>query len=383
MPRQTLAAATAARNAWIEVDLDALDHNARALRAALGGTQIMAVVKANAYGHGAALVAPALEAAGVDRFAVATVAEGVALRGAGVTRPVLVLGHAFPENAPAAVASRLALTVTDDRLADALALAARAAGGEPAPVHVKVDSGMHRFGLPPREAAALAARVRERAGLRLEAIWTHMANADEADDAFSAAQAAVFAGALALAGPAPLIHAANTATALRRPELRHDAARIGLGLYGALPANTPDPGLRPALALKARLARVLDLAPGEGVSYGLTWRAARPSRAALVPVGYADGWKRALGNRGHALVGGRRVPIVGRVCMDQFLVDVTDVPDAAAGDEAVLIGAQGGEAIAVREVAEAADTISWDVFASLGARLPRLAHRRGIVAATA
>ena len=383
MPGETLAAATAARNAWIEVDLDALDHNARALRAALGDTQIIGVVKANAYGHGAALVAPALEAAGVERFAVATVAEGAALRAAGVTRPVLVLGHAFPADAPAAVANRLALTVTDERLADALAGAALAAGGEPAPVHVKVDSGMHRFGLPPREAAALAARVRERKGLRLEAIWTHMANADEADDGFSAEQGAVFAEALALAGPAPLRHAANTATALRRPQLRYEAARIGLGLYGALPANTPDPGLRPVLTLKARLARVLDLAPGEGVSYGLTWRAARPSRAALVPVGYADGWKRALGNRGHALVGGRRVPIVGRVCMDQFLVDVTDVPAAVAGDEAVLIGARGGESIAAGEVAAAADTISWDVLASLGARLPRLAHRRGIVAATA
>lgn len=381
MPGETLAAATATRNAWIEVDLDALDHNVRALRAALGDTQIIGVVKANAYGHGAALVAPALEAAGVERFAVATVAEGVALRAAGVTRPVLVLGHAFPEDALAAVANSLALTVTDERLADALADAALAAGGEPAPVHVKVDSGMHRFGLPPREAAGMAARVRDRAGLRLEAIWTHMANADEADDSFSAEQAAVFAGALALAGPAPLRHAANTATALRRPQLRYEAARIGLGLYGALPANTPDPGLRPALALKARLARVLDLAPGEGVSYGLTWRAARPSRAALVPVGYADGWKRALGNRGHVLVGGRRVPIVGRVCMDQFLIDVTEVPDAAAGDEAVLIGAQGGEAIAAGEVAAAADTISWDVLASLGARLPRLAHHRGIVVA--
>lgn len=383
MPGETLAAATAARNAWIEVDLDALDHNARALRAALGDTQIIGVVKANAYGHGAALVAPALEAAGVERFAVATVAEGMALRAAGVTRPVLVLGHAFPADAPAAVANNLALTVTDERLADALADAALAAGGEPAPVHVKVDSGMHRFGLPPREAAGMAARVRDRAGLRLEAIWTHMANADEADDSFSAEQAAVFTEALALAGPAPLRHAANTATALRRPELRYEAARIGLGLYGALPANTRDPGLRPALALKARLARVLDLAPGEGVSYGLTWRAERPSRAALVPVGYADGWKRALGNRGHVLVGGRRAPIVGRVCMDQFLIDVTEFPDAAAGDEAVLIGAQGGESIAAGEVAAAADTISWDVLASLGARLPRLAHRCGIVAATA
>lgn len=383
MPRQTLADATAARNAWIEIDLDALDHNARVLRAALGGADVIAVVKANAYGHGAALVAPALEAAG-ERFAVASVAEGAALREAGVAGSVLVLGHAFPEDAPAAVANRLALTVTDDRLADALARAALASGGGPAPVHVKVDSGMHRFGLPPREAAALVARVRAREGLWLEALWTHMANADEADDGFSAEQGAVFAEALTLAGPAPLRHAANTATALRRPELRHDAARIGLGLYGALPDNTPDPGLRPVLALRARLARVLDLAPGEGVSYGLTWRAARPSRAALVPVGYADGWKRALGNRGHALVGGRRCPIVGRVCMDQFLVDVTDVPGGAMpGDEATLIGAQGGEAIAVREAATAAGTISWDVLASLGARLPRLAHRRGIVTATA
>ncbi len=380
--RPTLAAATATLNAWIEVDLDALAANVRAVRAAIGSTAIIAVVKANAYGHGAALAAPALEAAGVERFAVATLAEGVALREAGVTRPVLVLGHTFPAGAAAAVTHNLTLTVTSAALAEALAEAAPGAGKTPIHVHVKVDSGLRRFGLTPNEAAALASRVRTLDSLTLEALWTHMANADEEDDSFSSEQAAVFEAALTRVGPVTLRHAANTATALRRPELRYDAVRVGLALYGALPPNTPDPGVRPALALKARLARVFDVARGEGVSYGLAWRASRPSRIALVSVGYADGWRRALGNRGHVLTGGRRRPIVGRVCMDQFLIDVTDAPAAAPGDEAVLIGEQGGEAITAAGVAAITGTISYEVLTGLGARLPRLAHRNGLVTAT-
>ena len=377
-----LAGATRALNAWIELDLDALANNARVLRETAGEATVIAVVKANAYGHGASIIGPALEAAGIERFAVVFLPEAVALREAGVTRPVLVLGHSFPEDAEAAVAGDITLTVDTAALAEALSGAALRARTAPAPVHIKVDSGMHRFGLTPTEVAALAERVRALEGVTLEAIWTHLANADHADDSFTVEQDAVVAQAIRLAGPVPMRHIANTATTIRHPEFRYDAVRTGLGLYGAVPSHTPNPGVRPVLSMKARLARVFDVAPAEGVSYGLTWRAQRPSRVALVPIGYADGYHRALSNRGHVLAGGRRCPIVGLICMDHFLIDVTDVPGAAAGDEAVLIGEQGGETITAAEVAAAIDTISYEVLAGLNRRLPRVGHRNGVLVGT-
>ncbi len=377
-----LAGATRALNAWIELDLDALANNARVLRETAGEATVMAVVKANAYGHGASIIGPALEAAGVERFAVVFLPEAVALREAGVTRPVLVLGHSFPEDAEAAVAGDITLTVDTEALAEALSGAALRAGKAPAPVHIKVDSGMHRFGLTPTEVAALAERVRTLEGVTLEAIWTHLANADHADDSFTVEQDAVVSEAIRLAGPVPMRHIANTATTIRHPEFRYDAVRTGLGLYGALPGHTPNPGVRPVLSMKARLARVFNVAPGEGVSYGLTWRAQRPSRVALVPIGYADGYHRALSNRGQVLAGGQRCPIVGLICMDHFLIDVTDVPGAAAGDEAVLIGEQGGETITAAEVADTIDTISYEVLAGLNRRLPRVGHRNGVLVGT-
>lgn len=379
--KPSLAEATKALNAWFEIDLDALAANVRVLRETASPATVIAVVKANAYGHGIEVVGPALEAAGIERLAVIFLPEALPLREAGVTRPVLVLGHSFPEDAEVAVANDLTLTVDTPALADALSEAALRAGKAPAPVHIKVDSGMHRFGLMPAEVAALADHVRTLEGVTLEAIWTHLANADHEDDSFTTHQDAVVAEAVRLAGPVPMRHIANTATTIRHPEFRYEGVRTGIGIYGALPDHTPNPGLRPVLSMKARLARVFDVAPGEGVSYGLTWRAERPSRIALIPVGYADGYQRALSNRGQVLAQGRRCPIVGRICMDHFLIDVTDIPGAATGDEAVLIGEQGGEAITAAEVAAHIDTINYEVLAGLNRRLPRLAHREGVVEA--
>lgn len=376
--RNALAEVTTALNAWVEVDLDALAANARTLKQLLGRVELIAVVKANAYGAGAAAVAPALEAAGVDRFAVVWPHEGYLLRQAGVTRPILVLGHAFPADARQAVRARLTLTCHSRELADALAAAA-AEAGVPATVHIKVDTGLHRFGIEAGGALALADYIRQLPWLDLEGLTTHMANADEADDSFSELQHERFA---AVAERLPWVryrHTANTATALRREAFRYDGVRIGLALHGELPANTPGPALRRVLALRARLARVTDVAPGEGVSYGLTWRASRPTRAGLVPVGYADGWRRSLSNAGEVLVGGRRCPVIGRVCMDQFLADVTDVPGATEGDIVTLIGENGSERLTATEVAQAAGTIAWDLLAGLSGRLPRIYHRSGHV----
>ena len=377
--RLTLAEATRARNAWIEVDLDALAHNLAALRAAIGpGCEMIVVVKGNAYGAGIEGVAPALEAAGVERFAVAWVSEGVQLRELGVRRPILVLGHAFPEDAGAALAHDLTITCHSLALGRAMSAAA-VRTGKTARIHIHIDSGLHRDGVSLEEGVALAGELRGLPGVEVEGISTHMANADEPDDSFSDAQAALFRDATERLPGIPYRHTANSATALRRAGLRFEGVRIGLALHGVLPSNTPGPALRPILSIKARLARVSTVAAGEGVSYGLTWRANRESRAALVPVGYADGWSRHLGNRGEVLIGGRRCPMVGRVMMDRFVADVTDVTGAAEGDEAVLLGSQAGERITADEVAAAAATIPWDTFAALTGRLPRIFHRQGVV----
>jgi len=375
----SLAEATAELNGWLELDLEAVAHNVRALRDWIGaGVELIAVVKANAYGHGAAGIAPALEAAGVDRFAVVWPSEAVALRDCGISRPILVLGHAFPGDAAGCVARDITLTVHSLPLLEAVSNAAKDQG-KTAKVHIKVDTGLHRFGVTLEKAAALAETAREMPAIEVEGLSTHMANADEPDDSFAAAQHQRFRAAVERLPWIPFRHIANSATALRRAELRYEGVRLGLSLHGVLPPNSPGPELRPVLSLKARLARVSDISPGEGVSYGLAWRAERPSRVALVPVGYADGWRRSLGNTGSVLVRGRRCPITGRVAMDQFVVDVTDIDGCAEGDEAVLIGEQGGERITADDVATLAETISWDILASLQARLPRLYHRGGVV----
>jgi alanine racemase len=373
----TLESVTRSLNSWIEIDLDALAANVAAVRAAIGHTvEIIAVVKANAYGAGIEGVAPALEAAGVERFAVVWTSEAAALRRLGIMRPILVLGHAFPADADLAVANDITLTVHSLELGQALAKAA-AAQGRTANVHVKVDTGLHRFGLDVDGAVELAEALQGLPGIRVEGLTTHMANADEADDSFAETQHAVFAEAAARLPWIPYRHTANSATALRRAELRYDGVRVGLALHGVLPPNTSASGFRPILSLHARVARVAEVGEGEGVSYGLTWRAERPSRVALIPVGYADGWHRSLSNSGAVLIHGQRCPIAGRICMDQFLVDVTEVDGVAEGDEAILIGQQGSECISADEVAGPAGTISWEVFAALQARLPRIYHRRG------
>ncbi len=379
---EPLAEATTNQNAWIEVDLEAATANVRLLKQAMGTAELIAVVKANAYGAGAAALGPALERAGVNRFAVVWPHEGYMLRQAGATLPILVLGHAFPADAVPAVRSALTLTCHTLELGQAISEAAGRAGVT-ANVHVKVDTGLHRFGLALDSAVELAERLRALPNLHVEGLTTHMANADEADDSFADEQHRVFKLAAERLPWIPYRHTANSATALRREELRYSAVRVGLALHGVMPPNTAGGAVTPILSLRARIARVTDVAPGEGVSYGLTWRATEPSRVALIPVGYGDGWRRGLGNEGSVLIRGKRCPMVGRVCMDQFLVDVTDVANVAEGDVVTLIGSDGNDAISAAEVAEAAGTISWDVLASLQARLPRFYHRHGAVEAIA
>jgi alanine racemase len=344
----------------------------------------MAVVKANAYGHGAVIVAWAAVEAGATWLAVATVDEGCQLRAAGLDAPILVLASSDPAEAPAAVRAGLTLAVAD--LEHAATIAAMA-GAAPTSVHVEVDTGMRRYGVPAEAAPELIARIVTLPGLKLGGVYTHFATADEADRSFWAVQQARFDAVIAAVRARgitiPLVHQDNSAATLTATGRAVDLVRVGIALYGLSPSpEVPAPAeLRPVLSLRSRVARVFDLAPGDSVTYGRTFIADRPMRAALVPIGYADGYRRSLTNRGVMLLGGRRAPVLGRVCMDQTVIAVPDGVEARVGDEVVLIGAQGDEAISADELGALAGTIGYEIGTGLGARVPREYWRGGVVVA--
>ena len=361
-----------------EIDLFAVAQNvAVAKRLVKGGAEVMAVVKADGYGHGAVSVARAALAAGATWLGVATPEEGRRLREAGVSAPILVLSPILPEQAALIVSAGLDQCVSDIGQAEVLASAARAVGGR-AQIHLKVDTGMGRIGLQPGEVSGAAAKLAALPGVQVRALMTHFAEAEiqgletlrGALDRFDEAWQACRRAGLEVS----LRHAANSAALLLHPEAHFELVRPGLLVYGCHPqgpAAADAVGLRPALRLRTAITQLKHLPVGAGVSYGRTFVASRPVRIAVIPIGYADGWARLLSNRGQALVHGRRVPVVGRVCMDLTLLDVTDCPDARVGDEVILIGRQGAEAIRVDEVAALQGTISYEVLARLGPRIPR------------
>lgn len=362
---------------WVEVDLDAIMHNVGVIKAHVGASvSVMAVVKANAYGHGAVPVAMAALHAGADRLAVARVAEGLALRRAGITAPILVLGYTLPDMIHEALAADLTLTLTEHTQIQVAGEAARALQ-RTAPVHVKVDTGMGRFGLLPEEAVGFLRAVTGEPGLLLEGLFTHFAVADAADKTYTLAQFAVFEDIVDLAVqagiPIPLRHVANSAATLDLLALHLDAVRPGIALYGLHPSDEVQPvlPLRPALTLKSHVARVRTLPAGSSISYGRTYVTDRPLPVGVVPVGYGDGYHRLHSNRGAVLINGQRCPIVGRVCMDQFVVDLSLAGDVTAGDEVVLIGTQGDDHISAEEVARHAETINYEVTTGLTGRPPR------------
>jgi alanine racemase len=367
------------RPTWAEIDLDALAHNARALRARLSpGAQLMAVVKANAYGHGAAAVARGALGAGATWLAVATLSEALELRADGLAAPVLVLGYTPPAQAAAAAARDVALTVYDPDVADAYA-AAGAQAGRALRVHLKIDTGMNRLGVAPEDAAALAARLAAHAGLAYEGVYTHFARADERDQSHTDRQLARFRGALAALearGLRPaLAHAANSAATLLRPDAHFDLVRAGIVLYGLDPSDevTCPPEFRPVLAFKTTVTQVRRLPPGAEVSYGGEYVTPGEETLATIAVGYADGFRRGPRRWEYALVRGQRAPLVARVCMDQALLNVTRIPGVRLGDEVVLLGRQGGERITAMDVARWLGTNNYDVVCAISARVPRVA----------
>lgn len=345
----------------------------------------MAVVKANAYGHGAVAVARAAVAAGAAWLAVATVDEGCQLRAAGLTAPILILAPSSVDEAASAVRAKLTVGVGDLALAAALA---NAAGEQPATIHIEIDTGLHRFGIHHTVAVEQVQQIAALPGVQIDGIYTHFATADEADRAFHDLQQARFQRLCADLAAAGLTfrhrHQDNSAGSLTGPGPAVTLIRPGVALYGISPSNdVPAPAaLRPVLSLHSRVARVFDLQPGDSVSYGRTFIADQPLRAALVPIGYADGLRRSLSNRGSLLLGGQHAPILGRVCMDQTIIAVPPGVNAAVGDEVVIIGQQGTAQITADEVATLAGTIPYEIGTGISSRVPRDYLHGGAVVAS-
>jgi alanine racemase len=371
---------TSIRPTVAEIDLGAVQRNLRRLQEAVGaGVRVFGVVKADAYGHGAVPVARALEPL-CNALAVSLVEEGMELRAAGIRAPILVLGAYYNSHQDEVLAERLTPVIYDRGELERFSAAA-VRRGRPATVHIKVDTGMGRLGVSVDEVGAVLARLRDLPALRLGGLCTHFASADAADDHATRAALARFEPCIAQARAAfpelatELInHAANSAAALRFPDARLDAVRPGLALYGAMPStHVALSGLEPTLRLTTRIMAVHEVAVGGTVSYGALWRAARPSRVATLPIGYADGYPRHV--RGATvLVAGRRVPIVGAVCMDMMMIDVTDlsIADAGVGAAVTLIGRDGAESITVDEVAARAGTVNYEILCGISKRVPRI-----------
>lgn len=366
------------RAAWMEVDLGAIAGNIDQLRQIAAPAGVMAVLKADAYGHGALRVARTAVQHGATMLGVAVLSEAATLRAHGIAAPILVLGYTPAWQAREVARQEVAVAVFSMDVARALSDAALAMAQPAVRVHVKVDTGMHRLGLAPNDVVGYARQVAGLPGVGIEGLFTHFASADEADLSYTRHQMGRFMQVLdeweAAGLPKPrYVHAANSAATLRIPDARFDLVRVGIALFGMDPSGDVrcPVGFRPALALKTQLAQVEEISEGESVSYGRTWTASRRTRVGVLPIGYADGFRRAPANWGEVLVRGERAPLVGRVCMDMSMVDVTDIAGARVGDEVVLIGEQGGERITVEDVAARLGTINYEVVSQILARVPR------------
>ena len=388
------------------INLDALRHNAAQLAAHLsGGAKLLAVLKADAYGHGAIQIARALTQTAsreyspncVAMLGVASVDEGAELREAGIRAPILLLSAILPEEARAAISHDLTPTIFTEELARACDDAARDFG-KIADYHFKIDTGMNRLGADFRDAPQLLKTLREYSHLRLGGVYTHFACADEADETMTRAQCERFQKTLRDCGcgdlkksSRPMLHAANSAAALRYKEMHFDLARTGLALYGLDPRENvaqcdreyslrPNVSLRPVMTLLSRVTHLKEVRAGDAVSYGATWRAKKVTRVAVVPVGYADGYPRLASGKAQVVIGDTRCEVVGRITMDQMMVDCSRAPKTQIGDEVILFGdsasTRGGEneeTISVNEVAMWSQTIPYEVLCGIAARVPRLA----------
>lgn len=355
-----------------EVLLDAIGHNFRVVRRAANGRKVLAVVKADAYGHGVVPVAQRLQAEGVDGFGVALAEEGIELREAGINRAILVLNGISGGAHRDIIAAGLTPVLYEISEASAFEAVSE---GRPIDVHLKVDTGMGRLGVPMAELTDFLRDLRRYPSIRIVGLMTHLSTADSEPE-YVTEQLAGFKHAEGLVrrfGHEPrVLHAANSAALFRHPETHFDWVRPGISLYGYPGSDSIEVPLRPAMRWRTEVLRVRTLQPGESAGYGRSFRATRETRLATIPLGYGDGLLRSASNRGHVLIRGTRCPIVGNIAMDLTTVDVSEVPDVAIGDEALLLGEQGGAALDARDLAEAAGTIPYEVLTNVSRRVPRV-----------
>jgi alanine racemase len=359
---------------WIEVDLTAIENNVKLLKQDTRA-ELMSVVKANAYGHGMLPVALASIRGGATWLGVARIEEALELRNAGIEKPVLIFGHTPIELILKAISNEISLTVWNLQQIEHIAAAAQELGKR-AKLHLKVDTGMSRLGAHPEDVIMLGRKINNESDLIFEGIFTHFARADESDPTTTESQEHLFReviDALTTAGQRPqFAHAANSAAILSRPSAHFDLVRAGIAIYGLHPSREIAlmEEFRAALTWKTILSQVRALPPGRGISYGHEYVTKATEKIGTLPVGYADGFRRIQGN--HVLVGGKLAPIVGRVCMDQVMVQLDEVSHARQGDEVVLIGKQGDMSITAEQIAELWGTINYEVVCGLGSRVPRV-----------
>jgi len=367
---------------WAEVSLDALAHNLLEVRRLIRPSRLMAVVKADAYGHGAVAVARLFREYRVDYLAVASVDEAMELRRAGIPTPILIQGFTPPELTPLLIEHNLTQVIFDSDMAGHMSYAA-AGCSRPLRVHLKVDTGMSRLGLVWRGEETLTELLRlcRLPHLEYEGLSTHFATSETVGDTFTQKQLADFTfvrDALGRAGiQFPICHCANSGAVIQYKGSHCDMTRAGLILYGLIPGTDLPFDGQPAMTLYSVISQVKDIEAGATISYGRTFTAKGPMRIAVVAIGYADGYSRALSNKAHVLVGGYRAPIVGVVCMDMLVVDVTGIPEAHAGDRVILFGSGQGDAISAAELAGLAGTIPYEIVCAVGRRVPRVYLRGG------
>ena len=370
---------------YAKIDLDAAAYNMEQMKNRIGsGARLIAVVKTDAYGHGAVPLAEVFEKLDyVWGYAVASLDEGMILRKHGIKKPILVLGCVFPDQYDEMVRSEIRAAVYTEEMARGMAEAAKRAGKN-AYIHIKIDTGMGRIGFPvSEESAEIIGRISRLENIQIEGMFTHFAKADEADKSYTRMQHDRFMWMKEQLEKRNVsiryYDCDNSAGIIDFPDMKHDLARAGISTYGMYPSDEVDKSavdLKPALSLKSHVIFVKEVEPGTSISYGGTFTADRKMRIATVPVGYGDGYPRSLSNKGYVLIRGKKARILGRVCMDQFMVDVTDIPDAAFMDQVTLIGSDGEERITVDDLAELSGRFNYEFVCCLSKRIPRV-YRRG------
>lgn len=370
---------------YAAIDLDAVCHNISEIKKLVGpDTKIMPVIKADGYGHGAVPVAKALNKIGVDGFAVAIIEEGIALRKQGITKPILILGYTSEYQYASLIQHEIEQTVFSYEMAEAISKFAVTMKKD-ARIHIKVDTGMNRIGFKPtEESVGQVQRIQKLPNIKIQGIFTHFACADEEDKTSARYQKELFDQFVSKIEEKgieiPVKHVSNSAAIMDLRECRMDMVRSGIITYGLYPSEEVDKSaidLKPALSLISHVIHVKEVGPGEGVSYGSTFVTDRKTRIATIPVGYADGYPRALSSRGRVIIRGQYAPIIGRICMDQFMVDVTDIEGVSVMDRVTLVGTEGDKNISVEEAADLAGSFNYEFVCGIGKRVPRVYFQDG------